>query len=260
MRQFSVIGLVICALMACEVKDDRTSETKVDESAALPFEVRRTIEHDPRAYTQGLVYEDGKLFESTGGDSSWIAEYDINTSRYEKKTVLDKTYFGEGITVLNNKVYQLTWRSKIGFIYDLDTFERIGTFSYDFEGWGITHDNQHLIISDGTDKLHYFDTLRLTPVFTKSITHNNLKATHLNELEFIDGHVFANKYESNLILKIDTGAAAVVKEYDFSHIAREVKRGNPQVDVLNGIAYNPDNQDVFITGKLWPFMYVVRLR
>jgi len=260
MKQIISLSFLLCAAIACNNHEDRPVTSNTEESVAMPYEIRRTIEHDQQAFTQGLVYHDNKLFESTGGDSTWIAAYDIEKSSYEKKVTLDKSYFGEGITVLNDKVYQLTWKNKVGFVYDLDTFERIRTFSYDFEGWGITHDNQHLIISDGSDKLHYLDTLSLTEVFTKSITHNSRKVSNLNELEFINGYVFANKWESNLILKIDTSSSAVVKVYDFSHLVSEIKRRNSRADVLNGIAYNPDNEDVYITGKLWPFMYVLRLR
>lgn len=260
MKQAIFLSLILYIAIACNEKKNSSSLEGVAEKKELLYEVRRTIEHDRQAFTQGLVYHNNKLIESTGGDNSWIAEYDVQSASYDKKVTLDKAFFGEGITVLNSKLYQLTWKSKVGFVYDLNTFKRVGSFEYDFEGWGITHDNQHLIISDGTDKLHYFDSLKLTEVYTKSITHNNRKAFNLNELEFIDGYIFANQWESNLILKIDTSSSTVVKAYDFSYLARESKSRNPQADVLNGIAYNPDNKDVFITGKLWPFLYVVRLK
>ena len=260
MKQAFLLSIILCTTIACDRTKSSSPFDDIAEEKGLPFEVRRTIEHDQQAFTQGLVFHNNKLIESTGGENSWIAEYDVETASYEKKVTLDKAYFGEGVAVLNNKLYQLTWKSKVGFVYDLDSFERIGSFEYDFEGWGITHDNQHLIISDGTDKLHYFDTLELTELYTKSISHNGRKAFNLNELEFIDGYIFANQWESNLILKIDTSSSAVIKEYDFSYLARESKSRNPQADVLNGIAYNPNNKDVFITGKLWPFLYVVRLK
>ena len=260
MKQTIFLSFILAVMAACDNRKEYSISNNTDEKEALPYEIRKTIEHDQRAFTQGLVYHDNKLFESTGGDSTWIAAYDIETSSYEKKVTLDKSYFGEGITVLNDKVYQLTWKNKVGFVYDINTFEQIRTFTYDFEGWGITHDNEYLIISDGSDKLHYLDTINLTEVFTKSITHNSRKVSNLNELEFIDGYVFANKWESNLILKIDTSSSAVVKVYDFSHLVSEIKRRNSRADVLNGIAYNPNNEDVYITGKLWPFMYVLRLR
>lgn len=224
----------------------------------MPYQLRMTLAHDPTAFTQGLVFYKGKLIESTGGDESWIAEYEVETGKYKKKATLHQAYFGEGITVINDKLFQLTWKSKVGFVYDVNTFEKIGEFTYDFEGWGITHDDQHLIISDGTEKLHYFDTLKLTEVFTKSIRHNNRKASKLNELEFIEGFIYANQWESDNILKIDPRTSEVVQVFDLGFVVRENKRKNPQADVLNGIAYNQETKDVFITGKLWPHLYVIR--
>lgn len=259
MKHLIFFSIFLCLAIACGKSADRTNSSNNNTTKGAEYTILRTIEHDRNAFTQGLVYHNHKLLESTGGDSSWIAEYDVETAAYARKAVLDETYFGEGITVLNNKVYQLTWKSNIGFVYDLSTFDRIGSFSYDFEGWGITHDHQHLIISDGTDKLHYFDTLTLTKKFTKSISQDGRKAFNLNELEFIDGYVYANQWESNAILKIDTGSASIVKTYDFSYLAREAKRANPQADVLNGIAYNKEMNVVYLTGKLWPFLYVIRL-
>lgn len=256
---FFIITPFFILLYGCSNPENQT-ENAHKETVSLSYEIRRTLEHDTEAFTQGLVYFEGKLIESTGGNDSWIAEYDLESGNYDKKLVLDQQYFGEGITVLNNKVYQLTWKSNIGFIYDARTYVKLGEFSYDFEGWGITHDHRHLIISDGTDRLRYFDTLRMTEVLTKSVTNNSRKASKLNELEFIDGFIYANQWESNLILKIDTSTSTVVKEIDLSTLARENKKLNPQADVLNGIAYNPETKEVFITGKLWPRLHVLRLK
>lgn len=259
MKQAFLLIFIFKFMIGCDSRESsQYSDTGVETD--LPYELRKTLAHDPTAFTQGFVYYQDKIIESTGGDSSWIAEYDVNTGSYEKKVVLDPAYFGEGITVLNDKLYQLTWKSKRGFVYDARTFKKIGEFSYDFEGWGITHDNQHLIISDGTDKLHYFDTLSLTESFTKSIRHKNRKASKLNELEFIEGFIYANQWETNNILKIDTGKSEVVQELDLSFLARDIKRHHRQADVLNGIAYNPETREVYITGKLWPRTYVVRLK
>ena len=230
------------------------------EEETSPLEFRMTLEHDSEAFTQGLVYYQDKIIESTGGDNSWIAEYDVISGNYEQKVVLDPMYFGEGITILHNKLYQLTWKSKIGFVYDMPTFEKIGEFTYDFEGWGITHDNQHLIISDGTDKLHYFDTLSLQEVYTRSIKNHNRKTSNLNELEFMDGFLYANQWQTNYVLKIDTATSEVVQELDLGYLAKEIARKNPQADVLNGIAYNPKTRDVFITGKLWARSFIFRLK
>lgn len=252
--------ILILFIVGCGNKENSYPSEQTINDKSSSFEVRMTLEHDPDAFTQGLVYYQDKIIESTGGDNSWIAEYDVVSGKYEKKVILDQNYFGEGITILHDKLFQLTWKSKIGFVYDVNTFKKIGEFTYDFEGWGITHDNQHLIISDGTDKLHYFDTLTLQEVFTKSIKNNNRKTSNLNELEFIDGFIYANQWQTNYILKIDTGTSEVVKEFDLGYLAEGITRGNPQADVLNGIAYHPDTKDIFITGKLWPRSYILRLK
>lgn len=252
--------LVSHLMIGCTYIENSHKSAQAFEEKILPYEVRLTLAHDPDAFTQGLVYYNGKLLESTGGDSSWVAEYEVETGNYERKVVLDRSLFGEGITVLNNKLFQLTWKNKIGYVYDLNTYKQIAAFPYDFEGWGITHDHHHLIISDGTDKLHYFDTLTLQEVFAKSIKHNNRKASKLNELEFIEGFIYANKLGSNYLLKIDTGKSEVVKELDFTYLAKENKRLNRKADVLNGIAYDTKTKDVYITGKLWPQLYVLRLK
>ncbi len=260
MKKTDCLLVIFFLTMACgERKDSQNEETPVKEKA-LPYEVRMTVEHNPNAFTQGLVYYRDKIIESTGGDSSWIAEYDLSSGEYEKKVMLNSTYFGEGITVFNDKLYQLTWKNNIGFVYDATTFEKLAEFSYDFEGWGITHDDQHLIISDGTDQLHYFDPSTLTEVFAKSVKNHNRKTSRLNELEMIEGFLYANQWQTNYILKIDTATAEVVQELNFDYLAKEIEKRNPEADVLNGIAYNPQSREVYITGKLWPRLYVLRLR
>lgn len=247
-------------LIACNEQESRQATGQRAEGPSMPYEVRMTLEHDPTAFTQGLVYHRDKIIESTGGDNSWIAEYDVASGKYEKKVELSQNHFGEGITVLNDKLYQLTWQSKTGFVYDVNTFEKLREFSYDFEGWGITHDGRHLIISDGTDRLHYFDTLTLTEDFTKSVTNHHRKTSEINELEFIEGFIYANQWKTNYILKIDTATAEVVQELNLDYVAKEIEKRNPEADVLNGIAYNAKTKDVFITGKLWPRLYVLRLK
>ncbi|WPP52114.1 glutaminyl-peptide cyclotransferase [Catalinimonas niigatensis] len=260
MKKVEYLLLCFFLMMGCGERQSRQTAENPVEKESLPYEVRMTVEHDPNAFTQGLVYHQDKIIESTGGDSSWIAEYDVTSGTYERKVTLNQNYFGEGITVLNGKLYQLTWQSKTGFVYDVNTFEKLREFSYDFEGWGITHDNQHLIISDGTDKLHYFDTLSLEESFVKSVKNNNRKASKLNELELIDGYIYANQWQTNYILKIDTATAEVVQELNLDYLAGEIAKRNPEADVLNGIAYDANTGDVFITGKLWPRLYVIRLK
>ena len=242
--------------LSCTPKREQT--TKAPQTTAPSYEIRMVIEHDPSAFTQGLVFYNDKVIESTGGDDSWIAVFDLNTATYDKKVTLDKEFFGEGITVLNNKIFQLTWKSNKGFIYDARSFKKLGEFNYNYEGWGITHDNKNLIVSDGTDKLHYLDTLSLKDVTTKTIRDKNQTVPKLNELEYIDGYIFANQWETNLILKIDPNTSQVVGKFDLGNLENQIKRRNPDVDVLNGIAYNEKTGDVLITGKFWPQSYLIR--
>lgn len=259
MRRIFISLVTIGLFFSCGTKESKEQvQTTSSPPAASPYQVRMTIEHDPNAFTQGLIFHDDKIIESTGGDDSWIAIFDLNTATYDKKVTLDRPYFGEGITLLNNKIYQLTWEHKKGFIYDVHTFKKLGEFSYNYEGWGITHDGKNLIISDGTEKLHYLDTVSLTEVATKTIRDKNQTVPKLNELEYIDGYIFANQWETNFILKIDPNTSQVVSKYDFGNLATEIKRRNPSADVLNGIAYNQKTGDVLITGKFWPQSYLIR--
>lgn len=257
MRKTAIYSLILLLFWSCDQKSDRYENRP---STPPPYQISMVLEHNPAAFTQGLVFHNNKLYESTGGEESWIAEVDITSGTYERKVTLDDFYFGEGITILNNKVYQLTWQNHIGFVYDLSSFEKIRDFTYEFEGWGITHDNTNLIVSDGTDKLYYLDTLNLAVVETKSIKEFGQKTNYLNELEYINGFIYANQWGTNFILKIDPNKNEVIDRLDFTDMVNEVLRSYPDANVLNGIAYNPISQNVLITGKLWPKSYLVKLR
>ncbi|HEY0743286.1 MAG TPA: glutaminyl-peptide cyclotransferase [Chryseosolibacter sp.] len=260
MKRSIIVLLAIAVLVtACGKKDDK-AETKNDP-LLMSYGVRAQWPHDTQAFTQGLVIHEGKLYESTGQEGeSWVGVIDVKTGKPEKKVDLPKEYFGEGITILNNKIYQLTWTSKIGFIYDLETFKRIGTFDYTTAGWGITHDTKNLIMSDGSNKLTYLDTVSLKPVRTLSVTDDNGPVKDLNELEYIEGFIFANIWQTNNIVKIDPQSGKVVGRLDLSQLARDAQMRSPRVDVLNGIAYHPTTKMVLVTGKYWPMTYVIQLR
>lgn len=262
MLRIAFLAAALVALFLLSVscgKENKGSEKKSD-TLAMTYSVRTQWVHDPSAFTQGLVIHEGKLFESTGQKQSWIGIVDINTGKPDKKVVLDDAYFGEGITILNNKVYQLTWQNKVGFVYDLKSFKKIGEFEYTSEGWGITHDGHHLIMSDGSEKLTYLDTTTLKPVKTLTVTDEYGPVKKLNELEYIEGFVFANLWETNTIVKIDPGTAKVVGRLDLSALARDAKMRSPQVDVLNGIAYHPTTKLLLVTGKYWPMIYVLQVK
>ena len=244
-------------IFSCTEKRKYT-ETKADKSV-LKYSTRAVFPHDTQAFTEGLVFHNGRVFESTGGDKSWIAEVDVASGTQNKKVQLDKAYFGEGITILNNKIYQLTWKNKVGFIYDLTTYKKLGEFNYEFEGWGIAHDRHHLIVSDGTQTIYYLDTLDLKVIKKLTVTENGINTSALNELEFIEGYLFANQWETNYILKIDPSTGAVVGKLDLSEFVKKAKWMYPQANVLNGIAYNSETKDILITGKFWPLSFLIRL-
>lgn len=251
---------VTVLLSSCGDKTNNDDEGSAD-TLAIKYSVISTLPHNSEAYTQGLVIFNNKILESTGQKGhSWIAEVNPGSGQHEKKVTLDARYFGEGITVLNNKMYQLTWEEKIGFIYDARTYKKLGEFKYNTPGWGLTHDNKNLIMSDGTDKLYFMDTTDLQVVKTITVTDpSGVKVKNLNELEYVDGNVFANVYETAMVLRIDPNNGKVTGRLDLSALAGEIKRIYPNADVLNGIAYDKNSKALLVTGKLWPKSYLIKL-
>ncbi len=237
----------------------RKNKSSIDNNL-IPYTVVKAFPHDPTSFIQGLTIHQGKLFESTGQDNSWISEVDIVTGKHDKKIILDKRYFGEGICILNNKLYQLTWQNHIGFIYDLKTFNKLGEFKYNHEGWGITHNGKNLIVSDGTNTLHFLDTLTLKEVSTLTVKDENDEVDHLNELEFIEGYIFANQWQTNYILKIDPRTGDIVGRMEMSPLSEKMNLLNPSADVLNGIAYEQKSKTLLVTGKLWPTLFAIRFQ
>ena len=255
----SSLFIIFLALLALACSKQRKNEV-IAEKDLIPYTVLKVFPHDVTAFTQGLTVDHGKLYESTGQANSWIAEVDIASGTQDKKIVLDKKYFGEGITFLNNKIYQLTWQNHTGFIYDAKTFAKTGEFQYDHEGWGITHNGKDLIVSDGSEKLYFMDTLTLKIVDTLIVKDQGIAMDNLNELEFIEGYLFANRWRTNLILKIDPANGNVVGKIDLSALADKVYQMNARTDVLNGIAYEKKAGILLVTGKLWPALFAIRLQ
>jgi glutamine cyclotransferase len=251
-----MLTLILIAFLFSCGKDNKE---RAADPEPIPYKLKMRWKHDTQAWTQGLLVHQGELFESTGQKESYIGIVDIKTGKPQKKVVLDDKYFGEGIAILNNKIFQLTWTSRVGFVYDLKTFEKIREFKYATEGWGLTHDNHHLIMSDGTEKLIYLDTATLQPVKTIQVKDKNGLVTQLNELEFMDGFILANQWNTNRIVKIDPATGMVVGALDLTPLVQEAKMDNPRADVLNGIAYHPTTKLLIVTGKLWPSTYVLQL-
>jgi glutamine cyclotransferase len=207
------------------------------ETPALSYQIKSTIPHDTEAFTQGFYVHNGELYESTGQAGSWIGIVNVNSGKADKKVILSDEYFGEGITILNNKVYQLTWQNKKGFVYDVKTFKKLREFEYSTEGWGITSDGKNLIMSDGSHKLFYLDTTTLKSIKTLEVKYENAPMKELNELEYINGYIYANIWQTDRIVKINPANGEVVATLDLENLSNQAKMINPQMDVLNGIAY-----------------------
>jgi glutamine cyclotransferase len=246
-------------LASCS-QPSKDKEEKAD-TGLIGYEVVGTFPHDQKAFTEGLLTHNGKLYESTGHfGTSWIAEVELSTGKQDKKIELDSKYFGEGMCILNNKVYQLTYQTNVGFVYDLKTFKKLTEFDYPYEGWGMTTDGKNLLVSDGTAKIHFLDTLTLKETKSISVNDHNLTIKNINELEWIDGFIYANQWQTNFVLKIDPSTGAVVGRMDFNSLVRKVEGAAPTVDVLNGIAYEAKTKTLLITGKYWPVLYAVRFK
>ena len=237
----------------------RLEQKAVYQTPTYGYRIVNRYPHDPNAFTQGLVFVDGFLFEGTGlrGLSS-LRKVDLLSGNILKMRRLPDRFFGEGVTVYHNKVIQLTWRANLGFVYDKDTFQLVETFHYPTEGWGITHDGQRLIMSDGTSILYFLDTESYKEIGRIEVRDNKVPVYHLNELEYVKGLILANVWKTERIAQISPETGEVVGWIDLRGLLRPEERVQ-RVDVLNGIAYDQRNDRIFVTGKLWPKLYEIEL-
>lgn len=230
--------------------------------AALPvygFRIVHAYPHDPDAFTEGLFYKDGFLYESTGlvGHST-IRKVALKTGRVIQKRDLPPQYFGEGIVAWRGRLIQLTWQSGIGFVYDLATFTPLKTFHYAGEGWALTSDGDRLIMSDGTPNLRFIDPTTLKVTGHLAVTAEGAPVNNLNELEWVKGQIYANIWHSSFIARIDPKSGKVLGWIDLRPLAAQFAAMDPD-DVLNGIAYDPAHDRLFVTGKRWPKLYEIQL-
>ncbi|MEX1000349.1 MAG: glutaminyl-peptide cyclotransferase [Thermodesulfobacteriota bacterium] len=223
------------------------------------YKTINSFPHDTESFTQGLIMDDGFLYESTGlnGRSS-IKIVNLETGKVIKSHKLADKYFGEGITIVDDKIIQLTWRSKKGFVYDKDSLKLLRTFSYQTQGWGITYDGKYLILSDGSNILYFMDPKSFLVVGKLEVYDDNGEVSKLNELEYINGEIYANIWGTDLIARINpkTGFVSSWIELDGLLSKEDKKKG---VDVLNGIAFNPQNETLLVTGKLWPKIFEIKI-
>ena len=226
------------------------------------YEIINTYPHDITSYTQGLEFYNGELYESTGqrGESK-LRKVNFETGEVLKNIDLDDAYFGEGLTVLNDKIYQLTWQAKRGFVYDVNSFEKLSTFNYGTskEGWGICNDGKTLYKSDGTDKIYQLNPENLNEKGHIEAYTEKGKIPNLNELEWIDGKIFANIYQKNGVAIINPKTGGVEGVINFKPLRKLVTQ-HAQLDVLNGIAYHPERKTIFVTGKNWDKLFEVQIK
>ncbi len=226
----------------------------------ISYRILHAWPHDKRAYTQGLIYEDGYLYEGTGqwAESS-LRKTEIRTGEPVRIMNLPADVFGEGITILGDKIYQLTYRSQVGFVYDKESFRRIQKVYYENrEGWGLTHDGENLIMSDGSHRIYYMDPEYFTEIREVEVYDDQGPISHLNELEFIEGRIFANIYGEEEIVIIDPASGRVTGKLNMTGILPEEDRDR-RTDVFNGIAWNPDARILYVTGKYWPKLFEISL-
>jgi len=221
--------------------------------------VVRTFPHDPTAFTQGLVFRDGELIESTGRAPSSIRRVRLEDGVVLQKRDLDPEYFGEGLTEIDGRVISLTWTNGVAFVWKADDLTPTERFSYAGEGWGLTHDGTRLILSDGSPALRFFDPATFAETGRVPVTLNGRPVRQLNELEWIDGEVWANVWQTNYILRIDPASGNVVGIIDLSGLLPAGTIKDPNDDVLNGIAWDGKTRRLFVTGKNWPSLFEIRL-
>jgi glutamine cyclotransferase len=264
LRRFALaLVAVALACAGCAPSSPPPPAASAQPAAPDPVYYRYTIvnafPHDRSAFTEGLVYWSGNLYESTGllGESS-LREVDLDSGKVLRQIPLSSEYFGEGLTILGDKAYQLTWKNHLAFCYDVADFHLEKTFPYDAEGWGLTTDGQSLIASDGTSQIRFIDPATFTTQRSIDVELLGQPVRELNELEYIQGEIYANIWQTNNIVRIDPKDGRVLGIIDFTGLLPAADRA-PDTDVLNGIAYDAAHDRLFVTGKKWPWIYEVKL-
>jgi len=266
-----ILVLLLLLGMACtpERKDEpeppMQKETTKPLTPMISYSLVSTYLHDSTCYTQGFLFHNGQLLESTGAPEnirytrSLIGTVDLSSGKMNIKAEIDRNkYFGEGIAVLNGNIYQLTYTNQVGFIYDAKTYQNKGQFGYiNPEGWGLTTDGKELIMSDGSNALSFIDPVKMNVTKTVLVSDNGYAVDLLNELEYINGYIYANIYTTSLIVKIDPQSGNVVGKLDINDLFVNSRKRYYSSAETNGIAYNPDTDKIYVTGKLWPYIYEI---
>lgn len=264
----NIVGILLLFTVLFSSCKENTSENKepvvnqvIQAPATINYSIVKVFPHDTSSYTQGLFWHNNKLYEGTGwyGEGK-ILTTDLASGKTERKVTIGNNYFGEGITLLNNKIYQLTWQEHKVFVYDAVSFKKEKEFDWTYDGWGLTTDGKQLIVSTGGSNLYYVNPETFKVERTLGVSDNNGYVGNLNELEFVDGAIYANIYNTDLIVKIDPATGSVTGRMDFTDLLQKTNQPiYPNKDVLNGIAYDPGKKSFYITGKRWPALYEIKL-
>ena len=224
------------------------------------YEIVNSYPHDPGAFLQGLLWYDNGFYESTGlNGHSTLRRVEFPSGRVVKSISLAEEYFAEGLALVGDRLVQLTWQTHRGFVYDRETFKQLRDFSYDNEGWGLTYDGKLLVMSDGSSTLTFLDPESFQPVRRINVTWNGRPQIELNELEYIEGEIWANVWQQDWILRIDPQTGRVKSYLDMKNLFPPQLRTGSE-DVLNGIAYDPQSKRIFVSGKLWPRLFEIRVK
>lgn len=265
LRSFFLISLIFLFCVnwkQANAEDQKTALFNLLKNTKAPISKINIINifpHDPESFTQGLVYHQGALYESTGlNGKSDIRKIELSSGQVKKKVKLSREYFGEGMAILDNKIYQLTWLSQTGFVYDLKSFQRTGKFSYRGEGWGLATDGKSLIMSNGTPVITYLKPKTFEVIRKIKVRDGKMPVNDLNELEFIRGEIWANVFTADVIARISPQTGKVLGWIDLSKL-NSVLPHQGKRDVLNGIAYDSEDDRIFVTGKFWPNIFEIRL-
>ncbi len=266
MKKLIVYFLIIIVFASCNNTEEAldNASNAIAAPKAISYAVVKIYPHDTTSYTQGLFFHNNKMYEGTGMEKeSKLMINDLSSGKAEKKIALADSVFGEGITLLNNKIYQLTWKNHKVYVYDVITLKKENEFEWPFEGWGITHNDSSLIISTGDSNLYFVNPATFKIIRTVGVSDNNGYIDSINELEFVNGFIYANKYLTDIILKINPLTGIIEGKADLTNLIKESGASyDPRtIDagfVLNGIAYNQEKKSFYITGKRWPFIAEVK--
>ncbi len=279
MRLYLIVSMLLIAVSCGDASNGRSNNSSVTGKGnsnvnsrpnTVPqysVQIVASHPHDPKAFTQGLVFHNGFLYEGTGGKAargddffSSLRKVEIGSGKVLQKYDVPRDFFAEGIAIMGDKIYQLTWQERTGFIYSLDDFKLLREVRYSGEGWGLTHDGTNLIMSDGTHVIRFIDPEDFSAVRTISVNdERGQPLMEINELEYIKGEIWANVWQTPWIVRIDPATGKLLGRIDLSPITEDVQKKNRTADVLNGIAYDPAGDRIFVTGKNWPNVYEIKV-